>query len=357
MKKIITSILIFVSVLSFGLNTFAINAAAYAVIEKNSQRVLLASNQNVKMPMASTTKVMTATLVIENLQLDREYDIPDGAVGIEGSSIYLKKGEKLSGEELLYGLMLASGNDAAYALAILTSGSSEKFVELMNAKAQELELKNTHFADPCGLASKNHYTTAYDLARLCAYALKNETFAKIVATQNYRIRGSEEGTLRYLHNKNRVLGEVAGGDGIKTGYTRAAGRCLCSSATRNGMQVICVTLNDHEWFDDSKTLINSAFEQYELVRFAQKNEVAGSCNIVCGKEPSCDIINESDLEYPLKKGEKAYTKTNISLSAKAPVNRGQNAGETVLYVEGKEVAKTQCVFSKDVPKKFSLFGR
>ena len=167
MKKLLAVMLIIISISAFNINPQCASLSAYTVIEQSSGRILYSVNDNQKMPMASTTKVMTAILVIENLDLKKEYLIPDEAVGIEGSSIYLKKGEKLTGMDLLYGLMLASGNDAAYALAILTSGSTEEFIYKMNMKAQELGLKNTHFSDPCGLRSDGHYTTSKELAFLC----------------------------------------------------------------------------------------------------------------------------------------------------------------------------------------------
>lgn len=356
MKKFIAAFFIFVSFAFVSLPVSALEAAAYIVIEQSTGRVLYAANADAPMPMASTTKVMTAVLVLENLDLTKDYAVPDGAVGIPGSSIYLQKGETLTGEELLYGLMLASGNDAAYALAELTAGTVDAFIEQMNQKAQELGLTNTHFADPCGLAAKNHYTTARDLANLCAYALNNETFARVVATQNYQIPGATEGALRYLHNKNRILGECLGGNGIKTGYTRAAGRCLCSSATRDGMQLICVTLNDYNWFQDSKTLLEKGFAEYTMVRLFEKDKIAGTCNILDGKEEKCDIISKTELAYPLKKGEKLTVKTDIVLEKSAPISKGEKAGEIKAYLNGDEVASADCIFSRGVEKKSKWFG-
>lgn len=345
MKKIISAMLILLCIAGFNMKTEAVSASAYTVIEKTSGRILYESNGNKRMPMASTTKVMTAILVIENLDLTKEYNIPEEAVGIEGSSIYLKKGEKLTGWDLLYGLMLASGNDAAYALAILTSGDSETFINLMNEKAEELNLKDTHFEDPCGLKSENHYTTSTDLARLCAYAMNNEIFAKVVSTKNYQI-GKEN--VRYLYNKNRILGELEGGDGIKTGYTRNAGRCLCSSATRNGAQVICVVLNDYNWFNDSKTLINKAFDEYSFVQISKKDEIVTSANIFNGKSEKCDIITKEDVFYPLKKGEYLKAKYNVVFEKSAPVKKGDGAGHVDFYLEGKIVLNVPCFFKDDV---------
>lgn len=348
MKKIISVMLILMCITLVNVRTEAVSASAYTVIEQSSGRILYQANGESRMTMASTTKVMTAILVIEKLDLEKEYEIPSEAVGIEGSSIYLKKGEKLTGKELLYGLMMASGNDAAYALAILTAGDSNAFIDMMNEKAKEIGLKNTHFMDPCGLKSENHYTTSNDLALLCAYAMNNETFKKIVSTQTYQIRGSEEGTVRHLYNKNRILGEVEGGDGIKTGYTRAAGRCLCSSATRNGMQVICVVLNDYNWFNDSKALINKAFNEYSYVQIAKKDEIVTFANISDGFSQKCDIITKEDVFYPLKKGEYLKARYDVLYQADVPIQKGQTAGKIDFYIDDKIVKSVSCVFNEDI---------
>lgn len=329
-------------------------AKAYAVIERTSGRILCEMNGQAKMPMASTTKVMTALLVIENLDLDKTYTVPDESVGIEGSSIYLQKGEELTGRELLYGLMLASGNDSAYALAVLTGGSVENFVAQMNERAKDMNLNNTHFADPCGLASKNHYTTACDLARLCAFAMENETFRETVGTQNKQISG-KNGT-RYLFNKNRILGEFSGGNGIKTGYTVASGRCLCASAMRNGMELICVVLNDRNWFSDCENLMEWGFNEYSLVQLAKKGEIAGKINIYGGKEEKCDIIYARDVFYPLKANERAVGESK-GIALTAPVKAGDTGGGCEFYLCGEKIAETELLCAKDVQKKKSLFGR
>lgn len=355
MKRILSAALIVFALLP-NLRIKAISAGAYTVIEQSSGRILYSSNGSTEMPMASTTKVMTALLTVENLDLTKTYDIPDSAVGIEGSSIYLKKGEKLTGEELLYGLMLASGNDAAYALAEIISGSAEEFVELMNRRAGELGLKNTHFADPCGLKSKNHYTTSDDLARLCAFAMKNETFCRVVSTQNHQISGANEGETRYLHNKNRILGEFAGGNGIKTGYTLAAGRCLCASAKRGDMQLICVVLNDREWFYDCETLLDRGFDEFSYVCLAKKGEIAGKANILDGKSPKCDIMYANDVFYPVKQGENIKGVSRAGMLT-APINKGEQAGVCEFFLDGKVIASVPLVTDESIERKFNLFGR
>lgn len=354
MKKFLAAILVFlISIVAFDIAPECASLSAYTVIEQSSGRVLYSANADKKMPMASTTKVMTAVLVIENLNLENEYTIPDEAVGIPGSSLYLKKGEKLTGLELLYGLMIVSGNDAAHALAILTSGSLDEFIYQMNMKVQELGLKNTHFSDPCGLRSDGHYTTSNDLAVLCAYAMNIPLFAQVVSTKNYQIRGPQ-GT-RYLYNKNRILGEFEGGNGIKTGYTSAAGRCLCSSAKRNGMQLITVVLNDHNWFNNSKALMEKAFKEYSMVQIAENGKKITSVNISGSNKEKCDIITKEDVFYPLKKGEYIKANYDVVLNKEAPVKKGENAGVAYYYLNDILVKNSTLVFNENVTKQ-SLFG-
>lgn len=232
---------------------------AYAVLNQSTGEVLKSQNAGIRMEMASTTKVMTALVAIENAPLELVIHVPGQAVGVEGSSIYLKKGEALTLKELLYGLMLASGNDAAIAIAIGVAGSVENFVTLMNEKAQALGANNTHFVNPHGLSVRDHYTTALDLARICAYAMKNPVFAEIVGTINYRIplEGVPDG--RYLYNKNKILAQYQGGTGIKIGYTRSSGRCLCASARRGKLSLVCVVLNDGDWFRTAMKLMDNCF--------------------------------------------------------------------------------------------------
>ena len=238
------------------------SAKSMITIESNTNRILYSKNEKERLPMASTTKIITAIVAIENCKnLDKKHKIPENSVGIEGSSIYLRKNEHLSIRELLYGLMLRSGNDSAVAIAIIISGSVENFVKLMNEFCLNLGLKDTHIVTVNGLHDDNHYTTAYDLALITSYALKNKTFSKIVATKSTNIadENSKSG-VRYLKNKNKLLKLVDGADGVKTGYTRKAGRCFVGSATRNKMKVICVVLDCVPMFEDSAILIEKAFK-------------------------------------------------------------------------------------------------
>ena len=315
---IIIILLLFCQNLHFsGFKTYAVSnsttAEGMVVLESSTDRILNSKNENKKLPMASTTKILTAIVAIENTKdLNQKHKIPKEAVGIEGSSIYLKAGEELSILELLYGLMLRSGNDAAVAIAIIVSGSVDSFVKMMNNKCRELCLYNTNIVTVNGLHDDKHYTTAYELAKITAYALQNETFSKIVSTKEICISNTAGKTeQRFLRNKNRFLNMVEGADGVKTGYTKKAGRCLVSSATKNGMQVICVVLNCLPMFEDCVKLTNQAFEEYGLVKLFSKGVILKD-----EKTQKTPIILKNDIYYPLKTDEIAKITAKLNLNDK-----------------------------------------
>ena len=241
-------------------NAYSTTAASAVVIDASDGRVLYEKNAGEKRAIASTTKIVTAITVILNADnLGEEVAVPDEAVGTEGSSLYLRKGERLRIIDLLYGLMLRSGNDCAEALAVLISGSEEKFSFLMNETARRAGAADSHFVNPHGLPDDDHYSTARDLALISAFAMKNDTFREIVSTKVYRDCPSPDGGKRTLVNKNKILGTIEGGNGIKTGYTKAAGRCLVSSAERDGRRIICVVLGCGPMFEESRDMIEEAF--------------------------------------------------------------------------------------------------
>ncbi len=231
------------------------SAEAALLLDATEGRILFEQNSKKRLPMASTTKIMTAIVVLENMPLDYVVTVDAQAVGVEGSSIYLYKGEQLTCRDLLYGLMLESGNDAAVALAVAVGGTVERFVMLMNEKAAELGLKDTHFENPHGLPNDNHYTTALDLAILTDYALGDKTFSEIVATKKTTACNG----LRYYVNHNRLLFSYEGMIGVKTGYTAASGRCLVTAARRNGKTLIAVTLNDYYGSADHVRMLDAGF--------------------------------------------------------------------------------------------------
>ena len=213
------------------------DGVAECAAELNTGKIFYAKNDSAKLPMASTTKIMTALIIIEECELDEVITVPDEAVGVEGSSIYLKKGERVSVRDLLYGLMLRSGNDSAVALAIHHSGSVQNFAARMNERALQLGADNTHFVNPSGLPDDKHFTTARDLCVIACAAMRNDTFKTVVSAKNYT------GQFRSFVNKNKALYSIEGANGVKTGYTLKAGRCLVASAEKDGMDVVCVVLN------------------------------------------------------------------------------------------------------------------
>ena len=273
-----------------------INAEASAVaeiaMELSTETVLQEGNADTRLPMASTTKIMTALIIVEDCNLDEVITVPDEAVGVEGSSIYLKKDEQIDIRDLLYGLMLRSGNDSATALAIHHSGSVEKFVEVMNERAKKIGAEHTQFKNPSGLPDNEHYTTARDLCRIACYAMRNETFKEVVSTRNYK------GNFRTFANKNKMLYSYEGANGVKTGYTVKAGRCLVSSAERNGMDVVTVVLNCPDMYERSKALLDNAFNNYKLLNLSEK-AVYSSGSVLCSLSKPCKLVvrNSENLDF------------------------------------------------------------
>lgn len=275
------------SFLTFGIPSVAeADGVAEIAMELTQGTILHGKNIDQRLPMASTTKIMTALIVSEECDLDEVIAVPDEAVGVEGSSIYLKKGENISVKDLLYGLMLRSGNDAACALAIYHSGSIEKFVERMNRRAGELGAKDTHFANPSGLPDEEHYTTARDLCNITRHAMSNPVFAQVVSAKDY------SGEYRFFTNKNKLLNTLDGANGVKTGYTQKAGRCLVSSVKRGDMDVVCVVLNCYDMWQRSQSIIENCFNEYA-------NETISADRIFTFRGEQCKL--DKDYTVTVKK--------------------------------------------------------
>lgn len=241
----------------------SISAKQAILMDASTGKIIFERNSCSKAYPASTTKIMTALLTIETVEklhsdLTQKVKIPPEAVGVEGSSIYLAPEESVSIEDLLYGLMLRSGNDAATALAIIIGGNQDNFVDMMNARAKEIGCTNTHFLNPSGLFDEEHYTTAADMALIAQTAMKNETFKKIVAAETWEASRPPD-KYNYFYNKNKVVHQYEGGNGIKIGFTKASGRTLVASAERNKRQLICVVLGAPDWFNDSYKLMDYGF--------------------------------------------------------------------------------------------------
>lgn len=331
------------------------NFESMVTIEASTGRILYSQDEHKRLPMASTTKILTAIVAIENCDdLDKKYEISKSATGIEGSSIYLKAGEHLSVRELLYGLMLRSGNDSAVAIAEIISGSVEKFVLLMNEYCKKLNLKDTSIVTVNGLHNENHYSSAYDLAIISAYAMNNEIFAEIVKTKQKNIDNEFSkfsDHIRVLVNKNRFLDMVKGADGVKIGYTKKAGKCFVGSATRDDVQVIFVCLNAKTMFDDACEYIEKAFKEYSLVKLLSVGELSKT-PIKNGKLEEVPVILKNDIWYPLTDAElqKIKGKLAINENLSAPIKNNTEIGTIELWLENNLIF-SQKVYTIDVEKK------
>ncbi|MDE7209747.1 MAG: D-alanyl-D-alanine carboxypeptidase, partial [Clostridia bacterium] len=322
-------------------------SSSMAVVEASTMRVLIEQNKDVRLEMASTTKIMTALVAIENNDLDKEFTIPDEAVGVEGSSIYLKSKEIWTIRDLLYGLMLRSGNDAATALAIATSGSVENFVGLMNDKVSDLGLENTHFENPHGLHADNHYTSAYDLAIISAVAMQNPIFKEIAGCKMYTVQANSSHPTYYFANKNKMLGIYDGANGIKTGYTKDSGRCLVTAAERDGMQLIGVVLNVYDHYNASAINFDKAFANYSPVTIGKSGDILQTLNI---EEKNYNIALQNDLVLPLKEGEivgiECYFEINEGLQA--PLNANSIIGKMQFYNDNRLLFSANIVNMEEI---------
>ena len=310
------------------------SAKSSIVMDVDTGRVFFEKNANQKLAIASTTKIVTAITAIENVKdIDAVIRVDDKAIGVYGTSIYLQRGEELSIRELLYGLMLRSGNDAATAIAISVGGSIEGFCEMMNQTAKKVGANNSQFMNPHGLDQEGHYTTAYDLAKITAYALNNEIFANIVKTKNIKIGGVEYD--RYLVNKNKLLTTLDGCIGVKTGFTDDAGRCLVSACERNGMRVVCVVLNCGPMFEDSTKLINAVFDKYQMFEVLNSYNYIGSVDVENGEKVRVNVYSRKGLKLPLTIEEYANIKIDylVEENLVAPIKSEEKVGEIKVYYD------------------------
>ncbi len=318
-----------------------VSAASAVLIEADTGRVLFEKDAHTRRSMASTTKIMTAMLVLESDERDRVVEITREMINVEGSSMYLKEGDQLTLETLAYGILLESGNDAANAAAITLGGTVDGFVELMNRRAQTLGLKDTHFVTPSGLDAEEHYTTAYDLALLGAAAMRVPQFAEIASKSSAKVQYVNPPTPRILYNHNRLLKELEGCNGVKTGFTKKSGRCLVTSCERNGVRLIAVTLNAPSDWNDHKAMMEYGFSMTESVPlsadgFELEIPVVGGPEGAYVQASAC-----SGVDVTLLKGEKERLTMKVESSRflYAPVTQGQMVGRLVYSLDGREVAE------------------
>lgn len=354
MKKIISIFIIaFMLATSEGGRIFAVpsDSAESCLLMTLDGEIIYAHDENVRRGMASTTKIMTALVALEGCDEDRIVTVDPAAVNVEGSSVYLYAGERITMGELLFAMMLQSANDAATAIAIEIAGSVEAFAEMMNERAEKMGLCDTHFTNPHGLDGSEHYTTAKELAMIAAEAMKNPRFAEIVSTKKKTIPLHDGTEARLLVNHNRLLRTWDDIIGVKTGYTKKCGRTLVSAARRDGVTLICVTLCDGNDWHDHRRLLDYGFSLYEREKLASAEELRIELP-VCGgeKETACCHISE-DVFATLKKGH-----GEISLRWRMPrflyaaISAGEKVGEAEFVCEGKVVAKADVFAAESISR-------
>lgn len=330
---LITALLFPMTVFSHGMSISA--RAAVLMIAENGE-VIYSKDKDVRLGMASTTKIMTAVTVIEHSELDAEIKVPKQACGVEGSSAYLYEGECISVRDLLYALMLQSANDAAVALALIVGGSIEGFCTLMNDKADELGLKNTHFTNPHGLDDEEHYSSAYDLALIMAYAMKNETFCELTSTYKYT------SGQRLFVNHNRLLKEYKGCIGGKTGFTKRCGRCLVSVAERDGLELITVTLDAPDDWRDHRALYEYGYSQYERMTPVTQGQYFYNVDII-NSDSELLYAEAEPVSVICRKGMYGNMTVVCELDRfyYAPVEYGEVLGHLVFFSDGAEIARSE----------------
>ena len=329
-----------------------LSAESAVLIDLDSKAILFEHGSDRRLGMASTTKIMTALIAAERSDINQRVKIPDEAIGVEGSSIYLQNGETLTMEELLFALLLQSANDAATAIAIAVAGSIGAFADMMNERALQMGLKNTHFTNPHGLYDEEHYTTAYDLAVISAHALKNETIAKIFSTYKATIPIDSTCTKRVLVNHNKLLRIYKGAIGVKTGFTKKTGRCLVSAATRDGLSLVAVTLNAPDDWNDHMKMLDYGFENFESFTVAKAGAFNYSVSAVGGKTDRVTLTNATELRMTLPK-----SRTELSCKIEtfhrlefAPILKGTELGKISYFYGDSFYTESVLICAKDFHK-------
>lgn len=376
MKKIFASLLIIATLLcTLSLFTAArepecdytlpqiampqVSAECALLLDASSRATLSEKNADKRMAPASTTKIMTALVALEKCDVDKVVDVSPDAVGVEGSSVYLYAGERITMIDLLYAMMLESANDAAAAIAIEVGGSIEAFSAMMNEKAREMGLRDTHFVNPHGLYDEEHYTTARELALIAAEALENEVFRRIVSSKKHTLV-AVRGNTRMLYNHNKMLSLYKDAIGVKTGFTKKSGRTLVSAAERDGLTLIAVTLNAPDDWSDHKKMLDAGFANYERF-FVAPAGFTFPQSIVGSTESYAILINSEPLSLTIPRG----MRKDLTLVAEpfarfafAPKKKGDCAGYASLNLEGERIACAELVYASDVTRNkedFSLF--
>ena len=326
---------------------FTVEAKAAVLIDAASGRVLFGQNENEQLPMASTTKIMTALLALENCSTDEKVTAGKNAHGVEGTSIYLSEGETLSMEHMLYGLMLRSGNDAAVAIAEHVAGSVPEFAGMMNRRAEELGA-DAHFVNPHGLPADGHRASALGLARIMRQAMTIPEFRTITGTTKKIIPWVGNEYSRVLENKNRLLTSYEGADGGKTGYTKAAGRCLVFSAGRGDLSLIGTVLGCPTWFDTAETLLDYGFEHFRAETVFRKDEPVGSIQVHGGSQRTVTVVSGSALSSALPANANFTVQYDYRKNLTAPIHKGEVLGMAYMRSGGEIIASTPLIAAEDI---------
>lgn len=328
-----------------------VSARSAICVDAETFGIIFEKNADEKLPMASTTKIITAITALENCSVDDTVTVSSNAAATEGSSVWLAEGEKLNLVDLLYALMLESGNDAAVAIAEHISGSEDAFAALMNETCKMAGANSTNCVTASGLDDENHYTTARDLALIARYAMQNEDFKKIVSTQNYRIPWKGKGWDRSLKNHNKLLASYPGANGIKTGYTKKSGRCLVSSAEKDGFGAIVVTLSDPNDWEDHKKLLDFAFSEYKSTKCVfEKGETLGTIEVAGSREK---LPYSADRDLYLKECRDPLgisVRYNIKEELGAPVSKNDIIGSADVYNNGLYITTVNLTASQNAEK-------
>ncbi|MHC1761621.1 MAG: D-alanyl-D-alanine carboxypeptidase family protein [Negativicutes bacterium] len=331
-----------------------ISAKSAIVMEASTGKILYEKNADAIRYPASTTKIMTLIAALEQGNMGDDLSVSANAANTEGSSIYLEAGERLKMLDMLYGVMLHSGNDATVAVAEHISGSTEKFAQLMTNKAHAIGAVHTHFTNPNGLPDPKHYSTARDLAIITAYGYKNPLFRKIVGTQHKTIPWNNKGYDRDLYNENKLLWTYNGANGVKTGYTDDAGLCLVSGAARNNVHLIAVVLDADQMWIDSKALLDFGFSKLRPVELFKQGEVLKTSRVADGKISSVKLVAASDLRVPVSDGDREQFQVvpEAPNSIEAPIAAGQKLGVARVLYKGAEIGKIDLIATENIEKEY-----
>ena len=326
-----------------------VSAKSAVLYVPETDEFIYSKNACERLPMASTTKIMTALIALEECVGSEVVRVDDSAIGVEGSSAYLRQGDELTMEELTYALLLQSANDAAVAIACHIGGSVDAFADIMNKRAESMGLTNTHFENPHGLDSKEHYTTAEDLAKIAATALKNPMFKEIAST--YKKSFITEERSRTYVNHNKLLNTYDGCIGVKTGFTKKSGRCLVGAAERDGLTFVTVTLDAPCDWQDHKNMLDFGYARLEKICFAEPFEYEYEIPVLDGECKTVTVANKDAASMIRERGEADFeSHVKLSRFVVAPINEGDILGEVIFTLEGEEYARVNLVAMQSIAK-------